>query len=507
LKPSTRIAINTAATYTRSILAVGLALFSSRWVLNALGVTDFGLYNVVGSLIIFLTFFNTVMAASASRHFAYAIGQDDGNEVNRWFNTSLSIHLFLPALLILLGWPIAEYVVRNVLTIPPARVETCVLVFRISLISAFVNMAAIPFVAMFNAKQCITEVAFWGLLQAIFAFILAWILTQVPFDRLMFYAFGMVLIHVLTAFAKIFRALILFKECRLCLAFWFDVKRIKELCSFAIWSLIGSLGTTFRDQGSAVLLNMYFGPSLNSAFAIAKQVSTQANQLSSSMLIAFLPEITASEGRGDRCRVLSLSHSASKIGTILVLLLAIPLIAEMDSVLRFWLGNPPEYTALFCQLVLGTFLIDRLATGYWMAITAHGKIAAYQATVGGVHVLTLPLAWLFLYLGYPPFSVCIAFIITAVICTIGRVIWLKILFEEPMCKWLKKIVLPCILVAATASLASLLPRFAMLESFFRFMLSIFLGVTITCLSTWIIALDSGERSFIREICKRVLLKK
>ena len=135
MKSSSRIVINTGVTYLRSILGVGFALFSSRWILQALGATDFGLFQVVGSLIVVLTFFNSVMASSAARHFAFAIGKGDTEDVNRWFNTSLNIHLILPAILIVIGWPIAEYAIRNWLTIPPERVESCVIVFRISLIN------------------------------------------------------------------------------------------------------------------------------------------------------------------------------------------------------------------------------------------------------------------------------------------------------------------------------------------------------------------------------------
>jgi Na+-driven multidrug efflux pump len=159
MNPSQRIVLNTAATYTRSVLAVALALFSSRWVLNALGQTDFGIFSVVGSLIIFIVFLNSVMAASAGRHYAFAIGQGNNTEVNRWFNAAFSVHLCLAVFLTLIGWPIGEYLISHVLNIPADRVQTSLGVFRVSLISAFVSMISIPFVAMFTAKQRIAELA------------------------------------------------------------------------------------------------------------------------------------------------------------------------------------------------------------------------------------------------------------------------------------------------------------------------------------------------------------
>jgi O-antigen/teichoic acid export membrane protein len=503
---STRIALNTAASYTRSILTVGLALFSSRWILQALGATDFGLFNVVGSLIVFLSFFNSVMASSAARHFAYALGKGDPDDVNQWFNTSLSIHLILPAILILVGWPIAEYVIRNVLTIPPTRSAACILVFRISLIASFVNMASIPFVAMFTAKQRISELAVWDALQSVLVFVLAWGLTRIPMDRLLFYATGMVAIHVLIHIAKVARGFYLFSECRPHFSRWFKAAHVRELLGFAVWNVIGSSGSTLRDQGSAMLLNVYFGSILNSAFGIAKQVSTQANQLSSAMQMAFIPEITAREGRGERGQMLSLAHRASKFGTLIAILFSIPLIVEMDYVLHLWLRTPPEHTTIFCQLILCTFMIDRLTNGYMMAVNACGKIAAYQATVGGVLVLTLPLAWLFLRLGYPPASIGIAFIITAVICCLGRVLWLRRLFGEPVRHWVFTVFAPCLSVAAAAYVMALAPQMIMPVSFARLALASTLACITTVVTAWRFVLDADEQRFGRQVGKHCLGK-
>lgn len=506
LKSSTRIAINTGATYGRSLLAVGFALLSSRWILQALGATDFGLFNVVGSLIIFLIFINSVMASSATRHFAFAIGKGDFDDVSKWFNTSLSIHLILPVVLIVIGWPIAEYVVRNVLMIPHDRISACVFVFRISLIGAFVNMASIPFIAMITAKQRIAEIAFWDVLQSGMVFALAWFLTRASTDRLLFYATGMVGIHVLIHAIKILRALRLFPECQVRLQSGFDPSRLKELFSFAAWSLFGGVSSTLSNQGSAILLNLYYGPSLNAAFGIARQVSTQANQLSAAMLTAFIPEITSREGRGEYTRVLSLSHFSSKAGCILVLLFAIPLITEMDYVLRIWLNTPPEHTAIFCKLILAAFLIDRLTVGYMMAVNARGRIAAYQATIGGVLLMSLPLAWLFFWMGFPPASLGIAFVIISAVSCIGRVLWLRKLFGEPVKIWFLKVLFPCLTVATAAWLACTLPGFFLPESLLRLSLACAFSLLTTAVSAWLFVLNSGEKAFFLNASTNIIKK-
>lgn len=496
MQASERIAVNTAATYTHSILAAGLALFSSRWILNALGEIDYGLFSVVGSLIVFLSFFNSVMASSSARHFAYAIGQEETTGVNKWFNTSLSIHFVLPIGLIVIGWPIAEYVIKNVLIIPPERIEVCVQVFRISLISAFVNMASIPFVAMYTAKQRIAELAFWGVMQAVFIFILAWIITLISVDRLYFYAVGMVAIHVAIKITQCARALWLFRECRFRLTYWWDTIRFKELFSFAIWTMIGRSGGILRNQGSGILLNLYFGPAVNAAYGIANQVSVQTATLSAAMMGAISPEVTARESRGQRDSMINLSVRACKFGALLVLLFAIPFIMETNFILRLWLINPPPHTVILSQLIMGTFLIDKISAGYMYAVNAHGKIAAYQATVGSILLLTLPLAWVFLKLGMPPAGVGVAFILIQSVCSFGRVLWVRYLFGVSVQHWLTKVIRPCAIVTAMACLTAAVPRLLLSPGLTRLLLVCAFSISTMAFASWVVAFTSDEQNFI-----------
>ncbi len=496
MKTSTRIAFNTATTYARSLLTVGLALFSSRWILNALGVTDYGLFNVVGALIIFLSFFSSVMAGSAARHFAFAIGQGDSEEVNRWFNASLIIHLLLPAGLVAAGWPLGEYVVRRVLTIPPERVDACVMVFRISLIPAFVNMASIPFIAMFTARQRLAELAFWGVLQAVFIFGLAWSLQGVTLDRLLFYAAGMAAIHVLVPVLQVIRARGLFPECRVRVSAGLNIQRFRELFGFALWTLVGRAGGTLRNQGSSILITLQFGPAVNAAYGIANQVSVQTASLSAAMMGAVSPEITAREGRGQREGMIRLSLRACKFGTLLVLLFAVPFILDAGLVLRLWLVHPPAHAAVLSQLMMATFVVDKLSGGYLYAVNAYGRIAAYQTTVGTLLLLTLPVAWLFLRLGMDPAGVGIAFLLVQALCSIGRVLWARRLFGVPAGLWLSEVVVPCAVVAAAAGLAAALPRVLLSPGWTRLLLVCAVAAAAALGTCWKAALSGDEKDLI-----------
>ncbi len=269
MNPSQRIAFNTAASYTLSVISAGLSLFSSRWVLGALGVIDYGLFSLIGSILIFITFLNTVMSGSASRHFAYSIGQGDHAEVNRWFNAAVSIHLSLAVGLTFFCWLAGEYVIAFILNIPGVRLVVSFLVFRISLISLFVGMFSIPFIAMFKAKQKIAELSAFALLYSILSFSFAWYLNFYHGNRLLFYTVGMTALLVLIYSFQILRAVIIFSECAISYRQWFEKIRVKKIFSFAVWTLIGSFGSLLRDQRTAVFLIFFYGWRLSAAYCIS----------------------------------------------------------------------------------------------------------------------------------------------------------------------------------------------------------------------------------------------
>ncbi len=207
--------------YLKSLVVLSFSLFSSRWVLGSLGAVDFGLFSVVGSVIVFITFLNGVMAVSASRNIAYAIGTGSAEEVKAWFNTSLSLHLIIPSFLLIVGLFVGEYCVRNVLTIPQDRLEACVTVFHMSLIAAFFNMSCVPFQAMLTAKQHFSILAMLGTLNSILSFGFAFVLTRVSGDLLIFYGSYMMGINICIPLATAFIAYGRYKECRINLGYWF----------------------------------------------------------------------------------------------------------------------------------------------------------------------------------------------------------------------------------------------------------------------------------------------
>ena len=502
-----RVVINTLATYTRSVLGAGLALFTSRWVLNALGQTDFGLYNVVGSILFFVTFFSTTMAAASVRYFSYSIGQGNPDETNRWFNAAQLLHGLLAVVLVLVGWPFGEYFIKHFLTIPPERLLPSIYVFRLSLLSAFFIMFSIPTVAMFTSKQLIYEQAFINLFQSILMFAFAYILISgVPGDRLLFYTNYMVGITVFIQSLFIIRAVSTMPECKLVFHRLFDVTRWKKILIFSTWHATNGVGFALSNQGISVLLNIYFGPKANAAYGIANQVSGQTSQLSAAMIGALEPEITSVEGGGDRARMLSLSNRASKFSTLMVLLFVVPIMFDADYLLKLWLKTPPEYAVWFCRIILLGFLLDKITIGYEIAINAMGEIGILFGVTGLLRIVTFPLGYIFAMSGQNPVLCVMAILIMNIAITIFRVYWagkvLKVSFRD----WIMNVALKCVIAAMAAIGLASVPFILLPPSFFRLILIVFMSTSGMMIMGWKYSLKEREREYIFENGKKAIVK-
>ena len=500
MTPSQRILLNTLATYGRTIFAMGLGLFSSRWILQALGDVDFGLMGVVGALIVFITFFKNTTSNSCARFFAYSIGRGNQEEVNNWFNTALSVHILFPVVMLGAGYPLGSWMINNFFNIPADRLNTAIWVFRLSLVSAFTGMCFTPYLGVFTAKQRIYEMSVWGILQAVCMFLLAYLLPLYKGDCWLFYSVGTVMIGILLGVCQLLRARHLFPECRVHFSKWWNAQKVMELISFSAWQLFGITGSMLRGQGTAILLNKYFDPTcfpyVNAAYGVGNSVSAQTQGFSSALMGAFTPEITASEGRGNRGQMLLHANRASKFGTMLVLLFAIPLMLEIDFVLRLWLKKPPELAGMFSLLILAQLIIERLTTGQMLAVNAVGRIAGYQIMLGGFSILTLPVAWFFLELGLPAISVGWAFILTMAMLSVGRVVWAKSLAGLSPLKWLKEVFAPCLLITVVGFIIGGGVQYMFHGSSFFKLCTV--GIT-TFISSgllgWFVVLNKSEKQF------------
>lgn len=498
---SSRIIFNTLATYGRSVFALVLGLFSSRWVLGALGKEDFGLFGLVGSIILVIGLLNGIMSAAVSRYYAYSIGgirndECGKDEVVRWFNAALSIHIILPVVLVVIGYPIGCYAIRHWLVIPEGRMDAAIWVFRFALTSAFMGMVSVPYLAMYRAKQLIAELSFWGMLQTLVTFVCAYLLYSWDGDRLIAYAGYMTAVPTAILIIQVYRAHSQFGVCRLCFSYLFNWGYMKKLFIFAFGEFFGWAGGAIRDNGMPFLINVNFGAGMNAAYAIGNQVSTQTVSLSSAMIGALMPAVTTAEGAGDHDRATRLSFCSIKFGVLLILLFCIPLILEIDEVLKLWLVNPPEYTATICRCILLALVCHKLGWGHHLAILAKGKIVAYQATLGATGALGLFVAWLFVRLGWGMLGVGLSFVIVYSVMTVERVCFARHLCGMSSRYWLFHIVMPIFGVIVFAGAVGALPFKLLAPSIYRVGVTSLVSTAALLVASWVWVCDRDEKNFL-----------
>ncbi len=505
-----RIALNIIATYGRSLYALVCGLFTGRWVLMALGETDYGLYGVVGGLTVFITFLVSLLSGAVGRFYAFSVGQAkvqaDGLETCRkWFNTALLIHTVLPLLVMLIGYPICEYGLRHAwLNIPAERLEACVWVFRFVCITSFVGMVSVPFNAMYTAKQYIAELTIYSFITTTVNVGFLYYMVSHPGIWLTKYALWSCVLSLLPQLIIATRAVYLFPECRFNVRYLWSWSRFKQLANFAGWQFFGCFGAMLRGQGIAILINKYFGAKVNAAMTIGNTLSGHCDTLSGSMIGAFSPAITNACGAGDYPKMRAMAYRCCKIGTLLTLIFALPLALEIHEVLRIWLKNPPQYTAGLALCVLAMVIIDKTAVGHMLAVNAKGKIALYQAVLGTSLILTLPIAWLFTALGFGPYSAGYAMILTMMFCAWGRVWFARKLVGMSAWYWLLRIFLPLVMLPLLSGAVGYSLRFFHEPSFLRVCLTTILTEVALIPLAWFLILDQEERKFLREKVQRFI---
>lgn len=500
-----KMIFNAGFTYGRMLLTAGLGLMASRWILAALGDVDFGLFSVIGGVMGFLTFLNISMASAVQRHFAYAIGSGSQQSVLEWFNAALLVHLLMAATILLAGLPLGFYLVDNVLNIPMERVGDSKQVLVYVLIATVVSIATVPVVGMYTATQRIGELALFALVSSLLNFTLAWQLQSIEADRFLFYGFWLALINISIPLLQVVRAFASFGECRIVFSLWLNKQKIKEIFAFAGWTLFGVLGNLSRSHGLVILTNYFFGPRVNSALGIANQLAGQAEQISQGLFAAMAPEITASEGRGERERMISLALRASKFSAFLSMIVILPLLSELDFILSLWLKNVPQYTASLCWIVLVTFFIEKLTAGYMVAVSAHGKIAMYQMSLGGILLLTLPIAYLLAKFGAEPAVVLASSIVTGIMCMFGRIYWVNRLLEVPLSRWLIETLIPCAKVLILACCIAIALHVSVFDAEIRSITSIIVLPISILAMIWIFGMKKNEKDIFNEIYHRTKL--
>lgn len=477
----------------------------------ALGEVDYGLMGVVGGLAVFISFLNGLLASAVGRFYAYTLGRMsrlDGPEIallecRKWFSLAVTLHTGIPFVLMMIGYPLGLWMVRHFLVIPFDRIESCVWVFRFVCISCFTSMVTIPYNAMYTAKQYIAELTIYSFITATINVAFLYYMVQHPNVWLTKYAFLSCFLSVLPNLIIAYRAVALFPECKFLRQYWWSSERFKELLSYCAWTIIGGVGMICKNQGIAILINKFFGPSVNASMAIANTVNAQTTTLMGAIQGAMTPVITSAIGSGDLETAKKLAFRFCKLAMVFSLVFIIPLSLELPEVLRLWLRDPPAYVAGLCWIMLLMTFVDAQTHGHGIAVMAYGKIKWYQIVLGGFNLLALPMAYVFCRIGCSVYWVGFAMFISWSLLVYGRLYYARRYLRMSIRHWLFHIILPVIISAIIATMCALLPRTALSVGLWRVVLTAIVSCMVFLPLCWTLALTHEERSyFVKQMKKR-----
>lgn len=397
---NSRIAKNTLLLYIRQFFVLAISLYTSRLVLATLGVSDYGVYNVVGSVVTMFVFIRSAMGNATNRYIAYALGKGDEADLKRIFSTCLFVHFLLAAIIVVLSESVGLWLLYNKLEIPEGRMPAAFWVMQFSIITCAIGVLCVPYDAEIIAHEKMSTFAFLSILDVTLKLLLVFLLKVIPFDKLVFYGFFLLCVQILNRIIYGFYCWKKFPETRK--ANQKDAVLIKEMFGFAGWNLLGNTASIVCAPVINVLLNMFFGPVVNAARGVAVQVQGAAKGFISNFQLAVIPQITKNYAAGNLERMKTLIISCSKLSYFLFLCLALPLLLEAKQILSLWLVEVPEHSVNFLRLVFCIMLVESWEQPLHTANLATGKIKVFQSVKGITLLLTLPIAYIALRKGASP---------------------------------------------------------------------------------------------------------
>lgn len=486
-----RIAQNTLYLYARMLIIMVVSLFTVRVVLNALGAEDYGISNVVGGVVTMFSFLTSTMISASQRFFAFYLGKKDYSKLSDYFSMSFWCYIGLIVIVVVLAETLGLWFVKTQLTIPEGRMDAAMWAYQSSIISFAFSILVIPYNSIIIAREKMNIYAIGGLLEVFLKLGVAYLIYISPFDKLKVYS---VLICVMMSFVNIFYivyGLRKYEECRI-KRMW-DSSIFSEVMSYSGWSMFGAISGVIRGQGINILLNMFFNPVVNAARAIAFQVNNAINQFVMNFYKAVQPQITKYYAAGEYNNMLTLVYRSSRLCFYLIFFLSLPVLVEAPYILTVWLENTPENTILFTRLVIITAIIDSVSYPLQTSISATGRIKFFQIVTGGLLIMNLPVAWIFLRLGYPPEITMYIAMTISIIAQITRVFFAKQYTQMPIKEYIQKVICPIIIVIFTSIIPPIIIWYLMVEGFARFVLSCITCVASTGFCIWLFGVTSTER--------------
>lgn len=501
-----RIAKNTLFLYMRMFVMMLTALFTSRIVLDVLGAADYGLNNVIGGVVVLFSFLNSALLSATQRFLNFHLGRNDYKQTNVVFCMSLNTYILLSVLVIVLGETVGLWFVNTQLNIPHERMYAAQWVYQFTLVQFVINLLRVPYNASIIAYERMNFFAYVSLVEVAAKLAVVYLLYITTFDKLIFYSFLYTIVPLIITFVYKLYCNRHFDTTRY-KAIW-DRKAFKEMFSFSSWSLFGSLANLSAQQGLNILINIFYGVTVNAAAGIANQVSHNVYGFISNFQTAFQPQIVKTYAAKEMERFHKLIFQTSKFSYFMVIVLILPILFTLDGILEIWLKQVPEYTAIFCRLILIFLSIEAITAPLWMSVQATGKIRNYQILMASLIFLNFPLAYIVLKFGLPVYTVWVVRIIVNVVTMTARCVYMKKNLDFPLLPYFRNVIVPIFLVTVAALPIPIVLHYCVSGFWQNLIVVGFSTLTVTILDVYFIGMNAHEKETVRNmILKRIPLLK
>jgi len=486
------IAKNTLFLYFRMMLTMGISLYTSRVVLNTLGVEDYGIYNIVGGVIMIFGFLNSSMSGATSRFLTFELGRQDYENLKKTFSAALIVHFIIAGIIFVLGETIGLWWLENKLVILPERMNAARWVYQLSIISTMISITQVPYNATIIAHERMGVFAVIEIINKSLLLGIIFLVAINPFDKLIFYA--ILLLAVTFTIAMTYRIYCIKNFPESHFKYEWNKEIIKPMISFSGWNLYVDTSYFAKNQGINIILNMFFGIILNAAYGIANQVQGIVSSFVNNFLISARPQIIKLYAEKQINQMQRLIINISKFSLILVFMVVFPLILENKYILHIWLGKVPEYAVIFCQLTLTYSFFQTMSGPITYAIFATGKIKFMSIITGTIYFLVLPVSYFLFKSGYSPSIPFITNIILLIMGIIINMIILKRLISQfSIPDFIQKSILPVFIVLAISLILPIWIHVSLSEGGKRFLLVCCSSVLVLCTASYFIALNNAMR--------------
>ena len=489
-----RIARNTLLLYFRMLFLMIISLYTSRIVLNALGVEDFGIYNVAGGVVAMFSILSGSVSAAISRFITYELGKNNILKLKVIFSSAITIQIGLGIVIVFFAETIGIWFLNTQMNIPIERMVAANWVLQFSIITFIINLISVPYNAVIIAHEKMSAFAYISIFEAIGKLLIAYLITISPIDKLIFYAILMCVVAIAIRLLYGYYCKRHFDECRF--HFIWNKQIFQQIFSFAGWNFIGASSAVLRDHGGNIIINLFCGPTVNAARGIAFQVNNAIQGFVSNFMTALNPQITKSYAVKNYTYMMTLIFQGARLSFYMLLLLSLPIIINTHYLLTLWLNTVPEHTVLFVRLVLIFAMSESISGPLITAMLATGNIRNYQIIVGGLQMLNLPISYILLSLGAIPETVLIVAVLISQCCLMARLYMLKKMIKLKIKDYLKKVYFNIITVSIIAIILPICMQERLAENFINFLLSSLICMLCTYLSIYYIGCSYEERKFI-----------